>query len=140
MKNLKVLIILASILSGYGLAYGQKSIEKPVVKKCHVPADSTLSNKLTLAEIQAWADKLPLEVICEDSSSFRLSQFNFTIINMNPMQTKEYGTGNDGIPIMARKAIDKLSTGDTILMREVKGKDDAGNIIPLPNIVLSVKE
>jgi hypothetical protein len=112
----------------------------PILKICHVPSDSSSSSKITLAEAQFWADSLPLTVICNDGKPYTLSQFIFTTILMNPLQTKEYGLANNGIPILAKKAINQLKTGDTIFLKEVVGKDASGAEIKLPNIVFVIKE
>ena len=86
----------------------------PSLKICHVPSDSSTSSKITLADAQFWADSLPLTVICNDGKPYSLSQFIFTTIIMNPLQTKEYGLANNGIPILAKKAINQLKPGDTM--------------------------
>lgn len=110
------------------------------LKMCHVPSDSSASSKITLADAQFWADSLPLTVICNDGKPYTLSQFIFTTIIMNPLQTKEYGLANNGIPILAKKAINQMKTGDTIFLKEVVGKDASGAEIKLPNIVFVIKE
>jgi hypothetical protein len=112
----------------------------PSLKICHVPSDSSASSKITLAEAQLWADSLPLTVICNDGKPYTLSQFIFTTIIMNPLQTKEYGLANNGIPILAKKAINQLKVGDTIFLKEVVGKDATGAEVKLPNIVFVIKE
>ncbi|MBK7965982.1 MAG: hypothetical protein IPK10_12350 [Bacteroidetes bacterium] len=110
------------------------------MKICHVPSDSSTSSKITLADAQFWADSLPLTVICNDGKPYSLSQFIFTTIIMNPLQTKEYGLANNGIPILAKKAINQLKPGDTIFLKEVVGKDMDGVELKLPNIVFVIKE
>ncbi len=112
----------------------------PSLKMCHVPSDSLVSAKLTLADAQFWADSLPLSVICNDGRPYTLSQFIFTTILMNPLQTKEYGLANNGIPILAKKAINQMKPGDTIFLKEVSGKDQDGVDVKLPNIVFVIKE
>lgn len=112
----------------------------PSLKICHVPSDSSVSSKITLADAQFWADSLPLTVICNDGKPYTLSQFIFTTIIMNPLQTKEYGLANNGIPILAKKAINQMKTGDTIFLKEVVGKDATGAEIKLPNIVFVIRE
>lgn len=112
----------------------------PKLKMCHVPSDSVASSKITLAEAQFWADSLPLTVICNDNKPYTLTQFIFTTILMNPLQTKEYGLANNGIPILAKKAINQMKAGDTIFLKEVSGKDATGADVKLPNIVFVIKE
>ena len=105
-----------------------------------MPSDSLVSAKIALADAQFWADSLPLTVICNDGRPYTLSQFIFTTILMNPLQTKEYGLANNGIPILAKKAINQMKAGDTIFLKEVSGKDQNGVDLKLPNIVFVIKE
>jgi hypothetical protein len=114
--------------------------KSPSLKICHVPSDSLVSAKITLSDAQFWADSLPLTVICNDGRPYTLSQFIFTTILMNPLQTKEYGLANNGIPILAKKAINQMKAGDTIFLKEVSGKDQNGVDLKLPNIVFVIKE
>ena len=129
------------------LTFGQiakpvkSSIPKaPSLKICHVPSDSLVSAKIALADAQFWADSLPLTVICNDGRPYTLSQFIFTTILMYPLQTKEQGLANNGIPILAKKAINQMKAGDTIFLKEVSGKDQNGVDLKLPNIVFVIKE
>jgi hypothetical protein len=118
-----------------------KKVTKPIpLKKCHLPDDATASNKVTLAQAQAWADKLPLTVIGADKKSYLLYQYEISIINMSPLQTTEYGTGNDGFPILARKAMDNMKPGDAVFLKDVMAKDETGKEIKIANLVFSIKE
>ena len=110
------------------------------LKMCHLPADSSASTKMSLSLIQEWADDLPLKVICNDGNRYSLNQFLFTLITMSPMQSKDFGQANNGIPILARKAIDKMKPGDTVFLKDVTGKDKDGKDVKLPNIIFVVKE
>lgn len=119
---------------------GKPAAEVSKLKMCHIPADSSASTKLPLPLIQEWADDLPLKVLCNDGNRYTLHQFLFTIITMNPMQSKDFGQANNGIPILARKAIDKMKPGDTVFLKDVSGKDKDGKEVRLPNIIFVVKE
>lgn len=143
-KNLFILLLLVFFPS-FIIAQTPKSAKTsktkaPSLKICHVPSDSSSSSKITLEDAKFWSDSLPLTVICNDGKPYTLSQFIFTTIIMNPLQTKEYGLANNGIPILAKKAINQLKVGDTIFLKEVIGKDASGNEIKLPNIVFVIKE
>ncbi len=137
MKNSKLLSLLYLSLF---LIVQSAAAQNVKLKMCSPPSDTSASAKLTLSDIQQWADSLPLAVTCNDGKKYLLSQFVFTTITMNPLQTKEYGIANNGIPILARKAIDQMKKGDTIFLKEVNGKDAEGHDIKLPNIVFVVKE
>ena len=138
---LVVLVLIPVLTFGQSEKPTKSSTSKlPSLKMCHVPSDSVASAKITLADAQFWADSLPLTVICNDNRPYTLSQFIFTTILMNPLQTKEYGLANNGIPILAKKAINQMKAGDTIFLKEVSGKDQNGVDLKLPNIVFVIKE
>ncbi|MFM9057032.1 MAG: hypothetical protein ACKOQY_10180 [Bacteroidota bacterium] len=107
---------------------------------CTLPDDSSRSAKLPLTTIQDWANFLPLKVTCDNEQVFELKQFNFTVINKSPMQSRDFGIANNGIPILGRKAIDQMKPGDTVFMKDVSGTGKDGQEIKLPNIVFSVSE
>ena len=110
----------------------------PAIKNCHLPADSAADNTLPLEEIKYWADTKPLNVRC-GKSVYTLHQFSISIIKQNPMQTLDFGTGNAGIPLLARKTIDQMGPLDTVLLRDVTGKDDTGKEVKLSTIVFKVE-
>ncbi|CAN5554423.1 hypothetical protein BH11BAC2_BH11BAC2_25800 [soil metagenome] len=142
-KNLILAVAALSLLSFHTNAQTKTAPKTqpktPVIKNCHVPVDSLSTQKITLIDAQAWADKLPLEVKCE-KTMYYLKSFDFTIINMSPMSTKNFGTGNDGIPLLARRAIDALKTGDTVFLKDVIAKDKDGNEVKLPSVVFAIKD
>ena len=139
--TLILLALLPVLTFGQVKKSGKSSTPKsPSLKMCHVPSDSLVTAKITLVDAQFWADSLPLTVICNDGRPYTLSQFIFTTILMNPLQTKEYGLANNGIPILAKKAINQMKAGDTIFLKEVSGKDADGVDVKLPNIVFVIKE
>lgn len=144
MKQIKlVLVVFLSFI--FSLANAQKPVKKPkapvkAVMKCHVPADSTVTLKLKIDQVKAWADSLPLAVICSDFKKYKLFSFDFSIITLNPFQTKEFGTGNGGIPILARKAIDTLQPKDGIIIKNATYKDEKGVEQKLPIITFSIIE
>ena len=88
----------------------------------------------------AWADSLPLTVVDEKGKKYHLQNFAFTTIIMNPFQSKEYGTGNGGIPILARKAMNDLKPKDTVFLKDVTFLNDKKEEQSLGNIVFSIKE
>lgn len=147
MRKIRLLLIIAGIctvslstVNAQAPKQANPKAQVPKLKMCTLPTDSSASTKVTLLQAQEWADNLPLKVVCNDGKIYELSQFIFTMITMKPLQTKEFGLANNGIPILARKAINEMKQGDTILLKEVAGKDAAGKEIKLPNIVFVVKE
>lgn len=134
-KNLPLTILLLTFAGT--ASYGQKA---PVLRMCTIPTDSSASTKITLAQATAWADDLPVKVVCNDGKVYTLSQFNFTMMTLKPFQSKDFGLANNGIPILARKAIDGMKPGDTIVLKSVTGKAADGTEIKFPNIALAIKE
>jgi hypothetical protein len=145
MKRTLLLVFLTALLCQHAAAQQAKkpaAAPAPTVKLkfCTLPEDSSHSAKLPLKTIQDWANFLPLKVTCDNGLVFELKQFNFTIINKSPMQSRDFGIANNGIPILGRKAIDQMKIGDTIFMKDVSGTGKDGQQIKLPNIVFSVSE
>lgn len=124
-------------------AYAQKPAAKKSAPKktlkCHIAMD-TVTTKLTLAQAQAWADSLPLAVICDDLKTYKLHNFNFTIMTASPMQSKEFGTGNGGIPYMARKAMNDLKPKDAVIIKDATYVDAKGVEQKLPIISFAIVE
>lgn len=144
----KKLFSLLCLLGVFHIAMAQKPAGKPKkakavvnpIRKCHLPSDSAITLKMTLDQVRAWADSLPLKVICNDLKKYKLFSFDFTVITMSPFQTLEFGTGNGGIPILARKAIEKLNPKDGIILKNATYKDDKGIEQKLPMITFSIAE
>ena len=113
---------------------------QPKLIRCHLPCDTLNSSKITLEKALAWADSLPLTVVDEKGRKYYLQNFAFTTIIMNPFQTKEYGTGNGGIPILARRAMSELKPKDTVFLKDVTYLNDKKEEVPMSNIVFSIKE
>lgn len=117
-----------------------KPVPSTALKFCVIDGDTSRSAKALLTTVQEWADNLPLKVSCDQAGTFQLKQFTFTTIQKSPMQTRDFGVANNGIPILARKAIDQMKPGDTIFLKDVTGTDKNGKETKLPNIVLSITE
>ncbi len=143
----KSLAIVSIFLFGFqilSVAQAKKQLhakpQPPKPIRCHLVSDTDNSSKVTLQDALAWADSLPLKVVDEKGKVYLLHNFVFTIITMNPFQTKEYGTGNGGIPLLARKAMNDLKPKDTVFLKEVTAHNDKLQEVPLANIVFSIKE
>ena len=112
---------------------------QPKLIRCHLPCDSLNSSKVSFENALAWADNLPLTVIDEKGKKYLLQSFVFSIITMSPFETKEYGTGNGGIPILARNAMKNLKQKDTVFLKDVTFLNDKKEEQPLSNIVFSIQ-
>ena len=116
--------------------------KKPVskVKKCHIPSDSTVLLKVSLEEAMAWSDSVPLTVICDDMKTYKLHNFDFTIMTLKPFESKEFGTGNGGIPILAKRSIASMQPRDAIIIKNATYLDENRQELPLPIITFSIRE
>lgn len=114
------------------------SAQKPI-RNCVLPSDSGKTYRVTIDQAKTWADQTPLKVLCEGTPYF-LEQFQISMTTMNPLQTKEFGIGNQALPLMARRELDKLQPKDGVLLKEVSAKDEKGNLVKLPNVVFSIKD
>jgi len=142
-NNLLLLLFLSfcCVVTSNAQQKSTKTPEKIVkISGCNTPADTAKSQKLTLAQAVAWAAQLPLEVICGDTKTYLLNQYNFTIIYKNPMVIKDFGLGNELIPLLAKNALAKLKPGDTVLLKDVSGIDAEKYEHKLTNIVFSITE
>jgi hypothetical protein len=137
----RIFILIIAVFQ-LNLAFAQTN-KKPVAKmpgKCHLPADSAISMKLSLEQVKAWADSLPLQVICNDLKNYKLLNFNFTLITANPFQSKDFGIGNGGIPLLARRAINNLQPKDAVILKNATYIDESGKEQQLPVISFSIAE
>jgi hypothetical protein len=143
MKLKNTLLLIIAILLSTALQAQKKAAAKPtgpkMPSKCFIATDSARV-KLTVSQAQAWADSLPLQVICDGLKKYKLYNFNFTLIIADPMQMSDFGVGNGGIPILARKAIDNLKPKDAVILKNATYIDDKGVEQKLPVISFSIVE
>lgn len=138
-----VLLIMVFLLNETVQAQQKKPAAKPagpkMPSKCFVLTDSSRV-KMTVEQAKAWADSLPLQVVCDGLKKFKLHTFNFTLIIADPMEMSDFGIGNAGIPILARKAINNLKPKDAIILKDATYIDDKGVEQKLPVISFSIIE
>lgn len=105
--------------------FGQKGKVKQEQKitgpgKCLIKTDSLLTNELTKENLIKWVENPPFIVNCQDTKTYKLKFYEFTILKMKPFENKSFGVGDDRmIPILGRKAIDDLKEGDTVILKGV---------------------
>jgi hypothetical protein len=105
--------------------FGQKGQVKQEQKitgpgKCLIKTDSLLTNELTKEDLIKWVENPPFIVNCQDTKTYKLKFYEFTILKMKPFENKSFGVGDDRmIPILGRKAIDDLKGGDTVILKGV---------------------
>ncbi len=116
------------------------SSKVPVIKFCNASSDTARTYKMTLANWQEWSNSPKVMVKCSDGKSYQLHQFGIQVFVKNPMEMKDFGQGLDGFPIMAKKSIAKLISGDTIILSNVIGYDDKQSEIKLPGFSIVITE
>lgn len=91
------------------------------IGKCWVKTDSLIIKELTKENLAAWVDHPPFRLQCDNNKDYHLKFYEFTVLTLNPFENKTYGVGDDRmIPILARKAINNLKNGDTVILKGVE--------------------
>ena len=114
---------------------------KPAAKpatKIQAYVDKVAKGKLTIDEAKMWADSLPVLVKGDNGKIYKLHSFEIAIIQKEPYLMKEFGIGMDGFPILARRAIDNMKTGDSIFLKNVMYTDEKNQDQKLPNLVVAI--
>lgn len=102
--------------------------------------DVNNTHELALADVIAWAQTQPLEVLCDGKTTIELYQFQVQIISKDPLATNDFGIGEAGMPILAVNAIKSAKPGDTVFLKNVTFKEKSSReILKAPNIVFSLK-
>jgi hypothetical protein len=91
----------------------------------------------TVAQVQEWCEQEPPMVICDDGTIYRLENFQINFMTLKPFQNQDFGIGQKGFPILARRAVKNAKPGDTIILKEATYLDKEGKLQPLP--IISVK-
>lgn len=113
-----LLVTSLSVLGQKGKVNQEKKITGP--GKCLIKSDSLLTNELTKEDLIKWVENPPFIVNCEDSKTYKLKFYEFTILKLKPFENKSFGVGDDRmISILGRKAIDDLKEGDTVILKGV---------------------
>jgi hypothetical protein len=98
-----------------------KKLQEAPIGKCWIKTDSSIIKETTKAELAGWVDKPPFILACENQKTYRLKFYEFTVLSLKPFENKSYGVGDERmIPILARKAIDNLKYGDTVILKDVE--------------------
>ena len=115
--------------------------KKPAVKpptKCSLLIGDTAKTKVTVTEALAWCDSLPLMVKGDNKVKYKLKSFGIMVIQKEPFLNQDYGIGEGGIPILARRAIEKLKEGDSVFLKNALYVDEQNQDQKLPNIVFAI--
>lgn len=120
----------------------EKSPAAVALSKCWVQTDSLIIKELTKEDLANWVDHPPFRLHCDDNKNYHLKFYEFTVLTLNPFENKTYGVGDSTmIPILARKAIDRLKNGDTVILKgvEITG-DENSELEKLPTLSFKIVE
>jgi hypothetical protein len=107
---------------------------------CQPQIDTAMVHETTMEEAVKWSQTKPLKVRCDDGKVYILHRFNISIFTKKPLQTIEYGTGEEGgIPILAENAIKRAKTGDTVIIKNAVYLDNNKAEQKLPVISFQLK-
>jgi hypothetical protein len=111
------------------------SQELNIPNMCKPLLDTAMMQDVLIDDAIKWSESKPLKVKCDDGKSYVLHRFNVSIFTKKPLQTIEYGTGEEGgIPILARNAIMRAKAGDTVIFKNVIYIDENAQEQKLPVI------
>jgi hypothetical protein len=111
------------------------SQELNIPNMCKPLLDTAMMQDVLIDEAIKWSESKPLTVKCDNGKSYVLHRFNVSIFTKKPLQTIEYGTGEEGgIPILARNAIMRAKPGDTVIFKNVIYIDENAEEQQLPVI------
>jgi hypothetical protein len=135
MKKYSALLVIAfAILTLQSVA---QTVKVPGVCKPYL--DSVMLKDLTLEEATKWCESVPPKIKCDNDSIYILNTFEISIFTLNPMQNKQYGIGEGGVPLLAQNAIKNLKKGDTIILKNASYLDSGGKAQKLPVISFPIK-
>jgi hypothetical protein len=107
---------------------------------CKPQLDTAMMQEASMEEAIKWSESKPLKVGCDDGKVYILHRFNISIFTKKPLQTIEYGTGEEGgIPILAQNAIKKAKAGDTVILKNAVYTDSNAKEQKLPVISFQLK-
>jgi len=142
-KKLFICLLLATVTVVAASAQAKKAPAKKPVKvkpatKCMLLIGDVAKSKVTVAEALAWCDTLPLMVKGDNGVKYKLKNFGITVIQKEPFQSKGFGIGEGGMPILAYRAIEQLKEGDSVFLKDVMYVDAQNQDQKLPNIVFAI--
>ncbi|MEO8149149.1 MAG: hypothetical protein ABI723_16000 [Bacteroidia bacterium] len=142
-KKLFICLLLTTITVATLSAQAKKSTAKKpaTVKaptKCQLLIGDVAKSKVTVNEALAWCDSLPLYVKGDNGVKYKLKSFGINVIQKDPFLSQDYGIGEGGMPILARRAIEKLKEGDSVFLKNALYVDAQNQDQKLPNIVFAI--
>ena len=140
-------IILSSLLLFQPAMSQEKTAQKPAsntsveIGRCLIKSDNSVIQNVKVQDLITWVEHPPFMVDCEDKKSYSLKSYELTFLTLKPFANQSYGVGDDKmIPILARKAMEKLKAGDTVILKTVVLTDAEGKEVQIPTLSLKVTE
>lgn len=113
----------------------------PEIGRCFIKNDSLIVQNVKVADLINWVEHPPFWVGCEDKKEYSLKSYEFTFLTLKPFMNQSYGVGdNKMIPILARKAMDTLKPGDTVILKTIVLIDKDGKESSIPTLSLKITE
>jgi|SRR6185436_18763338 len=135
---MRTIILSASLL--FISSINTFSQEMKIPNLCKPQLDTAMIQEATMEDAVKWSESKPLKVGCDDGKVYILHRFNISIFTKKPLQTIEYGTGEEGgIPILARNAIMRAKAGDTVILKNAVYMDENKKEQKLPVISFQLK-
>ncbi|MBK8845120.1 MAG: hypothetical protein IPO27_00635 [Bacteroidetes bacterium] len=141
MKKLLTVLFAVIVLASVTAVAQTKKKPAPKAKaptKTGLVVNGKMSNKATAEQMIAWSELEKLEVMCDNGKKYVLKNFQINIIVKEPYAFRDFGIGEFGMPIMARKGIKEMKEGDSIYLKEIKALDENAMEVDLPVMVVGV--
>ena len=128
-----------SILGAFTICILSTACMAQTAKKCFIIPDKDQNQKITIDEAISWTETVPVLVTCDNEQMYTLYSFDISIFQRKPLMNKGFGTGIEGVPLMAARAIKEARPGDTIVLQNIICKSEEGNDIELPMVSIELE-
>lgn len=136
-KFLGIVCLLNVMIVSSANSQSSKPAKAPTSFKMYLEGKAL--NEIALEDALKWCELTPPTMLGNDSVVYFLVSCQVNFFTMKPLQNKEFGLGEGGIPIMATRAISQGKTGDAIVLKDVNCIDSAGNKITMSVISFKLK-
>ncbi|MDQ3050429.1 MAG: hypothetical protein M3Q95_06050 [Bacteroidota bacterium] len=132
MKQLFKLAMITAIVT-------MSALSAKAQNSCKMYLEEKTITDITVEDAVKWCELTPPTVQCDDGKIYKLETFSITYLQLNPFMSQDFGIGEGGFPIMARRAVSKGKPGDTIILKDATYTDANGIKNTLPVISLKLK-
>lgn len=142
-KKFFIALFVATLATSTGFAQAKKAPAKKTSTakaptKCMIWINDAAKNKVNVTEALAWCDSLPLIVKGDNGVKYKLKSFGVMVIQKEPFLSQDFGIAEGGMPLLARRAIERGKEGDSVFMKDVIYVDEKNQDQKLPNVVFSI--